>query len=125
VAPVVPCGNGDHLIKPAVTQCCGGTTDESAGLPAGCTVAVETVADDDNRINQHEREQDDIGTPDQVHRAPQISNAPPAPICLPRVETGIEHQGNSTPLLLNPYIRNRHRIERLGSLTQLIPGSSA
>ena len=70
MALVVSAGDGHHLIEPAVAQCVGRITDESAGLLAAYPVEPEPVADDDNRIDQHEREQDDIGLAEPSHRGP-------------------------------------------------------
>jgi len=97
MAPAIARGDGDHLIEPSVAQCVSGVTDESARLPAGSVVTAMPVANDDQRVNQHQREQGNIAAAEQVHRTPQKSDVPPAPFCVQRVETDFEHSRKGAP----------------------------
>ena len=63
-------GDGNYFIEPAVAQGCGAITDESARLHAGSAVTVGSVANDGNRIYQHEPEQKNIAAAEPVHRPP-------------------------------------------------------
>lgn len=56
VAPTVARSDGNDFLKPAFAQGGGGFTNESAGLAAGRVVPGESVADDDQRVGQHQCE---------------------------------------------------------------------
>jgi hypothetical protein len=67
VALPVSLSDCDQFIEPAATQGGGGVMDESARLSAGSAIAIQTTADDENGVSQHEGEKANVRASEPIH----------------------------------------------------------